>query len=81
MSNPAPSKMYHKVMNLMLKNGKLKLESKLSFDAFYQLCTKDHKEFFIMVSYFFNQLARVSAFPLCAAFRIDSSSHSERVFV
>ena len=55
--NPAPSKIYSKIMNLLLKKGKLKLGCKVSFGQFHKLCTKQHRQFYTILSYFFNQLA------------------------
>ena len=41
-TNPAPSKVYAKVMNLILSKGKLKMHSQVSFGRFLHLCTKNH---------------------------------------
>ena len=58
-TNPAPSKLFNKVMNLMLKKGKFKMGSSVSFGQFVRLCTKQHAPFYTILSYFFDQLATV----------------------
>eukprot|EP00802_Teleaulax_amphioxeia_P014632 Tamp_14702.p1 GENE.Tamp_14702~~Tamp_14702.p1 ORF type:complete len:192 (+),score=24.34 Tamp_14702:393-968(+) len=55
--NPAPSKLYGKVMNILLKRGKFRLGSQISFGQFLKFCTKQHTQFCKILLYFFDHLA------------------------
>jgi hypothetical protein len=56
-SNPAPSKLYGKVMNLLLKRGKFRLGSQVSFGKFFTFCTKQHTQSSKILVHFYDHLA------------------------
>ena len=60
-TNPAPSKVYSKVMNLLLSKGKLKMKSQVSFGQFVHLCCKSHPYVELQVLL----MERSLCFPCC----------------